>query len=149
MIVIGSIVGIASVFTVWFAGDLSIFNMQYTGWEMSGSPDADYYKWMPLIVLVSSVAALASGILSFFRKREGGIIASLLGAVILLAVLAYVLYSSTLLYLPDMAVTAVSPMWLYEYAGIGIWLVIVAAILLIVGGSLLAVAEGKAERSAE
>jgi hypothetical protein len=145
-IIFGAAIGLISVFMIWFVGDSSIFNQEYSGWDIYESSATAYYKWIPPVVLVLSVAVFASGILSLFKKKAGGSAAIILGVAVVVVYLAYGLYSSTTLVLPNMAITAKTAMGMMDFAGPGILAVLPAGMMSFIGGLALVLRERRTEQ---
>ncbi|MCL2317592.1 MAG: hypothetical protein FWC44_01935 [Methanomassiliicoccaceae archaeon] len=141
MMVIGAGIGIVSVFLQWFHFQYVILNFDYSGYNFFaksfGAPESGYFLYMPLVVLISSSAALVLSILSF-RKYEkiaaaAGII---LGLLIFAAVLLYVLYPETTMLIIDNVSGAgrIGPIKLGENLGPGVYSALVAGTFIFVGG---------------
>jgi hypothetical protein len=130
-IIIGGLLGILSVFLAWidFGG---LFTM--SGWEIIQnsieSPslstlEDDYFKWMPLVVLIFGALGLLLGISAIAKPNKvagGG--AAFCGILMIIAVIVYMMYSIA----PNVI--------LMEYSGIGTFLAGGAGTLLLIFGLL-------------
>jgi hypothetical protein len=148
-ILLGAALGMIGVFMIWFIGDTSMLGVKYSGWDMYESSATAYYKWIPAVVLVLSMAAFASGMLSIFRKKAGGSAAIIIGIAVMVAYFAYGAYSSTVLVLPNMIITSKTAMVLLEFAGPGLLTVLPAGMISFIGGLALVLRERAAEQEAD
>jgi len=132
IVIIGAIIGIASVFITWYSVSDFGFTYSMTGWDIYSQGkdfNGGYFIWMPLLTLIFSVIALLSGLVYFaVRQKAINLISILFGILIIVAAILYATYSSD----GDS---------LYNYLGIGVYLAIISGLLVIISGALASKAE--------
>jgi len=138
----GAVIGIISVFLLWYAKDYGIFDISYTGYDFftksHGHPDEGYFIYMPLVVLLASALALAPFVFSFTAyEKKAAAAAAVIGAVILVAALLYVTYPESQMWLctPDGGVNWINKIRLMDNPGAGIYCAMAAGLFLIAGGA--------------
>ena len=125
IILIVGLIGIISVFMAWF----DFYGFTKSGWEIfneSGSGDP-YVMYMPVIVLAFSIIAMIIGLIGLIKPMKemgAGVIVS--GILVVIAAILYYTYSET----------GLTTIKMGDYAGIGLWLAMIAGILLIIFGAL-------------
>ena len=143
IILTGAVVGIISVFLLWYAKEYySLFELNYTGFDFftksHGHPDEGYFIYMPLAVLVASALAFISSVLSFIvHDKKVAAAAAALGAVILTAALLYATYPESMMWLcnADGEYNLIHEIRLMDNPGVGIYCAMAAGLFLIVGGA--------------
>jgi hypothetical protein len=143
MMLVGALVGIFSVSQFWFNLDFRFVQFDYTGYDFfmitHGQPDTGYFIYMPLAVIIVSVLAMIPSIMSFFSKYEkkGAIAGILMGVVILVAVLLFVFYPESQIWLSGTNADYVGEIRLRDSLGSGIYAAVVSGIFLILGGAVI------------
>ena len=138
----GAVIGIVSVFLLWYSSDYSMFQLNYTGYDFftksHGHPDEGYFIYMPLVVLIASVLALVLSVLSFkaHEKKAAAAVAAA-GAAALAAALLYATYPESFIWLstPDETFNLIYDIKLMDNPGVGIYCAMAAGLFLIVGGA--------------
>jgi len=143
----GAIVGIFSVFQLWFASGEGFQHIEYSGIDFflrnhtyggRAYPDTGYFLYMPLIVLVASVAAVFIAALSFTKHEKKSAVAGIIvGALIVAAVLLYILYPEREIWMVNSAAIIAGPVLLRDSLGEGVYSAIIGGIFLIVGGLVI------------
>jgi hypothetical protein len=127
---IAGIVGIAAVFMVW----MDSFSL--TGWEIireavddSTINSDDYFRWMPLVVLVFSVIGILNSLASVARPgKVGGMVAVISGLLIVIATILFASYTYEVLFFEFR---------MYDYLGIGVYVSAIAGIIMLIFGAMM------------
>jgi hypothetical protein len=139
LIMIGGLIGILSVFTAWFTLDLWLTSVSWSGWEIFRDSTGDladgYSQWMPLVVLIFSVIAALIGLFSLFKPSKtigGGAIVC--GILVLVGAILFATYTET---------AGPLSMKYMDFIDTGVYLAIVAGIVIIVFGAVRMISKEK------
>ena len=129
LILIGGLIGVLAVFLAWIDINGIFISYTWSGWEIIresinnpalGDISDSYAQWMPLIVLIFSVVGLLIGLTALLKPRkEVGAGAIVCGILVVIAGILFYTYES-----------------ISNYAGTGIYLAIVAGIVMVIFGAL-------------
>lgn len=148
MMLAGSVIGIASVFFVWFSEEYLIVQFNYTGYDFfmktHGYPEEGYFIYMPLIVLIASAASVAVSALAFTKHlRKAAVAGIALGAVVLISAGLYIFYPLSKIWFSSDGIDVFVPVKLMDYLGGGVFSAVLAGIFLCAGGiAILLLARG-------
>ncbi|MDR2699177.1 MAG: hypothetical protein LBB30_05845 [Candidatus Methanoplasma sp.] len=134
----GSIVGIVSVFLLWFSMEFVIVQFNYSGYDLfmktHGYPDEGYFIYMPLIVLSASAASVIVSVTVFTKHELKAAAAGIaLGAAVLISVILYILYPLSKIWVSSPEADLIADMKLMDHMGGGAYSAIVAGIFLVAG----------------
>ncbi|MCL1810944.1 MAG: hypothetical protein FWG41_01810 [Methanomassiliicoccaceae archaeon] len=130
LVLLGGLIGVIAVFIAWISMDLGLWGtFEVTGWEIIresldnpslGSLSDDYVQWMPLLVLIFSAIGLITGLIGVLKPRkEFGAGAVVCGLLTIVAAVVFYLYD-----------------FIKDFAGMGIYLAIVAGVMMLIFGAL-------------
>ncbi|MCL2032377.1 MAG: hypothetical protein FWG96_03805 [Methanomassiliicoccaceae archaeon] len=146
MMLIGAVMGIGSVFLAWFSLDMLVARFEYNGFDFylkgldlpDGYPSAGYYAYMPLAVFAAAAISVIPAALSFTKRgKNGAAAATVLGAVMLAATLLYIFYPMSKMALISSGADLIADIRLMDYLGAGVYLAVIASMLLIIGGAIV------------
>lgn len=151
MMLTGAIVGVICVWQVWLSADIGITQFVYTGYDLFAGtqehPDSGYFIYVPLVVLLISIAAVATSVLTFTKyERKGAVASTILGACMLASTLSYMLYPESRIWLANADVIWVTDIRLMDYLDGGSYSALIASIFLILGGLIVFFSGKKASK---
>lgn len=159
IMLIGSLVGVLSVFLWWFNLDYSLAQFNNAGLDFlldsSGYPESypkiGYYAYMPLVVLIASAAAaVVSVILNFANyERKAAASGAALGAVVLVSALLYVFYPMSKIAVSASNAVLIADLKLSDHLDAGAYFAMIAGTVLILGGTLILLLQRKGNSGAE
>jgi len=146
MMLIGSVLGVVSVFQYWFCLDYVILRFDYTGYDFyvkslsypAGYPGIGHYAYMPLIVLAGSASAAIASLLTFTKhEKKGAIAGTCLGAAIFISTLVYVFYPESKIVISTQSAVLINEMSLMDHLGPGVYSALIASAFLVLSGIIV------------
>jgi hypothetical protein len=132
LIMVGGLLGLLSVFMAWFEISIGWVTVSMSGWEIIRESvdgmDGGYVQWTPLIVMIFSVIALLIGLSTLVKPHKAaGMGALVSGILVLIGAILFYTYTEKV---------GLVTLRMSDYLGTGVYLAIVAGIIIIIFGAL-------------
>ena len=142
VLIAGSVMGIICFFVEWFSLDQFSLHFTYTGYEMFTMDftylEKSHHFMMPAIALVFAVIALVASIVAIrFSKKIGGAVAAISGIGMTVAAIVYTTGPEVILDLRYGNVIYATTLKIGDHSGMGVYLTMVAGILLVISGIIM------------
>jgi len=141
VLIAGSVMGIICFFVEWFSLDQFSLHFTYTGYEMFTMDftylEKSHHFMMPAIALVFAVIALVASIVAIrFSKKIGGAVAAISGIGMTTAAIVYTTGPEVILDFRGDNIFATT-LKIGDHSGMGVYLTMVAGILLVISGIIM------------